>query len=267
MNSSNAHLYLPLVQALADGKTIQIQIGDQWQDREDVNFGVNPNAYRIKPLSFAPIPDGSTRHNPDGLTAEQVGDGWRLTTDQENKKMREEGVCTKECYAWLDNEWSSRGNWNGGSLSCTYRVPLSTPYPDGSKIVDGKLVKPWQPKFKVGDRVQSFDGTFKGPISLINYSTATFHIEGCSLDWTDENVIPLPEPAAQVPLEIEDVPGGSLFRWPEGKESRFSLMTMNHTYVYFADSTLFKKTWEWLMDNAQILRPGQTEWLPCSKPA
>lgn len=65
MNTQNAHLYLPLVKALADGKNIQIRIGDEWQDREDVNFGVNPNAYRIKPWEpsrsipgFRPLRDG-----------------------------------------------------------------------------------------------------------------------------------------------------------------------------------------------------------------
>jgi hypothetical protein len=50
MNAQNAHEYLPLVQALADGKTIQVYdtlMG--WVDREDFVFGTEPSDYRIKP--------------------------------------------------------------------------------------------------------------------------------------------------------------------------------------------------------------------------
>jgi len=51
MNKENAHLYLPLVQALADGKTIQIKQNGIWKDSSDLNlvFGFEPHEYRIKP--------------------------------------------------------------------------------------------------------------------------------------------------------------------------------------------------------------------------
>jgi len=52
MNSTNAHLYLPLVQALADGKTIQFnqnEAGD-WADIDNIyHFNERPDLYRIKP--------------------------------------------------------------------------------------------------------------------------------------------------------------------------------------------------------------------------
>lgn len=52
MNKENAHEYLPLVQALANGKTIQSSYtSDQhgWFDVDEVNFGSSHECYRIKP--------------------------------------------------------------------------------------------------------------------------------------------------------------------------------------------------------------------------
>ncbi len=53
MNKDNAHLYLPLVQALADGKVIQSSSGYKdarvWVDRMEVNLTGEPECYRIKP--------------------------------------------------------------------------------------------------------------------------------------------------------------------------------------------------------------------------
>ena len=48
MNQQNAHEYLPLVQALADGKTIQVRGGDgNWYNSKLIS--TPPHRYRIKP--------------------------------------------------------------------------------------------------------------------------------------------------------------------------------------------------------------------------
>jgi hypothetical protein len=50
MNKENAREYLPLVQALANGKTLQIDAGAGWIDlSEETNFVFDPEDYRIKP--------------------------------------------------------------------------------------------------------------------------------------------------------------------------------------------------------------------------
>jgi hypothetical protein len=53
MNKDNAAQFLPLVQALAEGKTIQFNPGTsdnpQWGDVEDLSFDGNPDDYRVKP--------------------------------------------------------------------------------------------------------------------------------------------------------------------------------------------------------------------------
>lgn len=49
MNKNNAHLYLPFVQALVDGKTLQLLENGEWVDLPAVSFTQNPKNYRIKP--------------------------------------------------------------------------------------------------------------------------------------------------------------------------------------------------------------------------
>lgn len=50
MNKDNAKEFLPIVVALAEGKTIQFQVGGlHWQDQDIISFGCEPSRYRIKP--------------------------------------------------------------------------------------------------------------------------------------------------------------------------------------------------------------------------
>lgn len=51
MTKENAKDYLPFVQALVEGKTIQYQINGnaQWSDIDDVSFMFNAKCYRVKP--------------------------------------------------------------------------------------------------------------------------------------------------------------------------------------------------------------------------
>jgi len=50
MNAQNAHEYLPLVQALADGKTLQYKHSSKgWTDCNELYFDVMLECYRIKP--------------------------------------------------------------------------------------------------------------------------------------------------------------------------------------------------------------------------
>ena len=49
MNASNAKDYLPLVQALAEGKVIQVMDFGDWIDLQYVTFERRASSYRIKP--------------------------------------------------------------------------------------------------------------------------------------------------------------------------------------------------------------------------
>ncbi len=64
MTKDNAHLYLPLVQALADKKTIQY-FKAEWVDMPEIDFSGQASRYRIKPtpalipLGPEDVPPGS----------------------------------------------------------------------------------------------------------------------------------------------------------------------------------------------------------------
>lgn len=49
MNRDNARDYLPLVQALAEGKVIQLNYNGDWKDISDMDPMFPANFYRIKP--------------------------------------------------------------------------------------------------------------------------------------------------------------------------------------------------------------------------
>ena len=49
MTKETAKEYLPLVQALAEGKTIQCDTSGEWLDLGRVEFTGSPDHYRIKP--------------------------------------------------------------------------------------------------------------------------------------------------------------------------------------------------------------------------
>lgn len=76
MNKENAHLYLPLVQALADGKTIEILANrkgcEDWEEVVDFTCYCPPRTYRIKPESATvplgpdDVPPGSAIRSADG---------------------------------------------------------------------------------------------------------------------------------------------------------------------------------------------------------
>lgn len=73
MNKENAHLYLPFVQALVDGKQLQFKNSDHnsewWEDfKDEIEFYMYdcPSDYRIKPeprtWSFWIDPEGNLWH-------------------------------------------------------------------------------------------------------------------------------------------------------------------------------------------------------------
>lgn len=70
-------------------------------------------------------------HNPDNLTPEQVGEGYRLLLKSEFGRQEEQH---QEIETWLEHrkDWhKSKIGYLGTSKFCTYRVPLSTwPLPE-----------------------------------------------------------------------------------------------------------------------------------------
>lgn len=90
MTKENAHLYLPLVQALAEGKTIQLHVNSnppEWiDDTNGFSFVNPPEKYRIKPepvmvpLGPEDVPPGSVIRSGSGwcLITCATGDGFQM---------------------------------------------------------------------------------------------------------------------------------------------------------------------------------------------
>jgi hypothetical protein len=84
------------------------------------------NNCEIRPVLATP-PDGRPLHNPDNLTAEQVGLGYRLTRKGERP--------TPQAQVWMgvihaNGMWQERDvNAEPYYAGSTYRLPLSVPWP------------------------------------------------------------------------------------------------------------------------------------------
>lgn len=89
MTKENAHLYLPLVQAFADGKPLELRLlsGD-WVDAGDpIHFSDKPDRYRIKPEPVM-VPLGPEDVEPGSVIRSTVNpNGWMTITF-----IRNEGV-------------------------------------------------------------------------------------------------------------------------------------------------------------------------------
>jgi hypothetical protein len=85
-----------------------------------------PPEYEIRPVLATP-PDGKPLHNPDNLTAEQVGLGYRLALQDESASRPHE--------VWTDGEWrvALEGDLAFINYGGTYRLPLSVPWPEAPK--------------------------------------------------------------------------------------------------------------------------------------
>lgn len=68
------------------------------------------------------LPAGYTPHNPDNLTREQVGEGFRLLADVE---IWSRDDYKKHIQKWRYKYWDDE-SWVGNDQGFTYRVPINT---------------------------------------------------------------------------------------------------------------------------------------------
>ena len=81
MNKETAHFYLPFVQALADGKTIDLfTFAKGWEEIVETDFCFTPDCYRIKPEPvMVPL---ELEDVPPGSAVRKIGDTkWYLVVD------------------------------------------------------------------------------------------------------------------------------------------------------------------------------------------
>lgn len=79
MNKETSHLYLPLIQALAEGKTIEYGSGSIWGQVNEPKFIYPPQYYRIKPEPKM-IPLGPEDVPPGSAIRQLGGNRWAIIT-------------------------------------------------------------------------------------------------------------------------------------------------------------------------------------------
>lgn len=99
MNKENAHLYLPLVQALAEGKTIQYGSESIWGDVKDPNFLNPPQYYRVKPEPVM-VPLGPEDVPPGSVIRHVGSEYWSLViyANREIVKLHDRGIKYEPLY-------------------------------------------------------------------------------------------------------------------------------------------------------------------------
>lgn len=218
----------------------------------------------IRPVLITPE-DGRLIHNPLGLTAEQVGVGYRLALPDE---VLTEGY---EIWPLAEQCWCKGVNAGLTALQTTsnitcVRLPLSTPYPDP------KLADPYAElkKAQAEGKVIQISSFYKG-YNPEGYGTEIW--TDCMPQWAENRKYRVkPEPKWE-PLGPEDVPPGSVFRH-RNWSNRLWVQPVSITEKgvvwlrLFSDGTHGSdfESWEALdLCNWQILRPSSTEWQPCRK--
>lgn len=211
----------------------------------------------LSPLLATP-PDGRPLHNPDNLTAEQVGVGYRLLLPVEL-----DGRHKKACEVW-----NGKNDWSGEHLAfarykfLSYRLPLSVPWPE---VEEPDPYAELKAAHAAGKVVQVIDCGRWLDLPTPNWCepVGRYRIK-------PTESAPADEPKTKtVPLGPEDVPPGSVFRSKDQPTTTFwTVAQVWEDGFYLRGDSM---PWDTARERMQInrsLSKGQWNpdaWEPCSK--
>lgn len=241
------------------------------------------NAYEIRPVLVTPD-DGRKLNNPDNLTAEQVGVGYKLTLEEQM-----DGTCHSEGEWWNGQSWVKRVNdtdwfWFKND---TIRIPLSTPWPEAKPAwtmpeppAGKQWHKPgalpqqdwkdgWRPlllgeKIMEGDEVWSWgEGPWVEPLWADKKVTGNNHSFRTKRPLPVEPVKPEPKYG---PLEQSDILlGDAVKRHDDLSWALIVVCTDNGVEIAESNGSFFRTFTHLFTDGWTIKHVGQTEWQPCRK--
>lgn len=246
----------------------------------DTPLDVIADGNMLIPLLARP-PYPATLHNPDNLTAEQVGAGYRLA-------LKGEPTIEKaEVWRSYGQEWDqipqvfvgkSIGGYHGSEVSI--RIPLSVPWPEKPDEI------PWT-EWHGGEcplkdeEVEEWQATCRNGVTVIRSSppsamAAYWSHDQHAADSIAYRVLKTRDSKPKVPLGPEDVPPGSVFRANatkvDGNVQWWSVKRVEERGVVFNEDLW---TWEELASSSygwQINRPhhrdqdgNPTKWEACEK--
>lgn len=279
------------VAAFIAGKTIEssdLRDTDCWRTvRSEPTFTHIHYKWRPTPLTFPAPPEGESWHNPDNITPEQVGEGYRLLLESELWNRDEENDFI---HRWLNRGGWDASGWVGGNKDFTYRVPASTPFhwdkpkepewtlsrelPGFRPLRDGEewyrldgwtkeaLPEGWRPLIK-GEKYTPGQGNDE----FSTYSDDRFHWQSCEASipefgfWRTQR--PLPDHPKMIPLSPEDFIGA----WLKIGDEYVSVDRIFCDSTEPIETTGAKWSIETLIEENVLVRlANTTEFVPCYKP-
>lgn len=124
MNRQQAKELLPIIQAFAEGKTIQVQEDIDWcYLGNDADFNLNPSRYRIKPdPKYRPFKDAEEcwqemkKHEPFGWVKDK-GDGYNVMITKVNDDEKTDNMSI-----------NGNGSWDFQAIMHYYTFADGTPF-------------------------------------------------------------------------------------------------------------------------------------------
>ena len=99
MTRAEVKAKLPIIQAFAEGKTIQFYNGDEWADLGEATFSASPDKYRIKPEpKYRPFENQEEcwqemqKHQPFGWVKGKDGGGLYLINGITNSMVTTDDI-------------------------------------------------------------------------------------------------------------------------------------------------------------------------------
>ena len=124
MNREQAKELLPIIQAFAEGKTIQVQEDIDWcYLGNDADFNLNPSRYRIKPSpKYRPFANAEEcwhemqKHQPFGWIKDK-GDGYNVMITKVNDDEKTDNMSI-----------NGNGSWDFQAIMHFYTFADGTPF-------------------------------------------------------------------------------------------------------------------------------------------
>jgi len=218
-------------------------------------------------LEMVSPPNGQLLHNPDNLSADQVGAGYRLLTQEEF--AADQHLHHYEWYSvyipqqrWNLETETARTRDPSANCGTTFRVPISCPWYEAPKIDPNAEVKV---AFEAGKIIQ-FRYKNDAPVYWTDDKATFPAFDNSQLEF---RVKP------ELPLNCGDIPFGSVFRLRGTNDNWFAPISVTVTGVRFYDHALQKhvhKGWALLMAENEVNQSiplagkwNEKAWGPCSK--
>ena len=166
-----------------------VETGHPWEYNHDKDFWQKSSGTSVLfavsegwpiRLTFATPPDGRALHNPDNLTVEQVGAGFRLALPDE--KLNRNYEYWSSTGGWEEGQW--KGLANDLNPGVSMRLPLSIPWPEVEKPEPTPKTVPFEPEdVPPGSVFRSKDQPATTFWTVSQVWSNGFYLIGTLVDW------------------------------------------------------------------------------------